>query len=187
MVIDNIHYQPVLDAALELFLKKGYARTTMDDISVKSGVRTGSIYRSFKRKADIAAALWGQAVAGWSKEVRDTPQEQSAEDAIKASVNGLLRWGSANPELFRLFEELKVRAQSESDFDCIKQQIHKVHLQGEALYATWEVQGVVKLIPWAVASALIVGPAYTLLSTQRYVSDEDRECLVNMAWEAVKK
>ncbi len=99
----------------------------------------------------------------------------------------MVRWGSDNPDLFRLFEELKVRARSDDDFVPIKQQMEQVHLQGEALYATWRVLGAVKPIPWSVASALIVGPAYTLLSTERVISGKDRKFLVRMAWEAVKK
>ncbi|KZK82703.1 Fatty acid metabolism regulator protein [Pseudovibrio sp. Ad13] len=187
MANENNRYQSILDAALELFLKQGYTSTSIAQIRNKSGATTGSIYHFFKGKPDIAVALWDQAVAGWTRETRNTPQTASAEDTIKASVNGLLRWGSANPDLFRLFEELKVKAQTEGEFETIKQQMENVHLQGEALYATWQVLGAVKPIPWSVASALIVGPAYTLLSTERVVCDKDRQFLVKMAWEAVRK
>ena len=187
MADENNRYQSILDAALVLFLDQGYTSTSIAQIRSKSGATTGSIYHFFKGKPDIAVALWDQAVAGWTRETRNTPQSPSAEDAIKASVNGLLRWGSANPDLFRLFEELKVKAQTEEEFTAIKQQMESVHLQGEALYATWRVLGAVKPIPWSVASALIVGPAYTLLSTEKVVSDKDRAFLVKMAWEAVKK
>ncbi len=180
-------YQSILDSALKLFLKNGYTSTSLAQISEDCQTPVAKLEHVFKDKAQIALALWDQAVAGWTRETRNTPQGPSAEDAIKASVNGLLRWGSANPDLYRLFEELKVKAQNEKDFEPIKQQMEQVHLQGEALYATWQVLGAVKPIPWSVASALIVGPAYTLLSTERVVREKDREFLVQMAWEAVKK
>ncbi len=187
MANDNNPHQSILDAALQLFLTQGYATTTLAQICRKSRVKSAVLHQCFEDKPDLAIALWDQAVAGWTREARNTPQSASAEDTIKASVNGLVRWGSDNPDLFRLFEELKVRARSDDDFVPIKQQMEQVHLQGEALYATWRVLGAVKPIPWSVASALIVGPAYTLLSTERVVSGKDRKFLVRMAWEAVKK
>ncbi len=187
MVNENNIYQSILDAGLELFLEQGYTSTSIVQISNKSGTTTGSIHHFFKGKPDIAVALWDQAVAGWTRETRNTLQTASAEDTIKASVNGLLRWGSANPDLFRLFEELKVKAQTTEDFKTIRQEMENVNLQGKALYATWHALGAVKPIPWSLASALIVGPAYTLLSTERTVPDKDRAFLVKMAWEAVRK
>lgn len=187
MANDNNSYQSILNAALQLFLTQGYATTTTAQICRKSSIKTSTLHQYFEDKPEIAIALWDQAVAGWTRETRNTPQSASAEDTIKASVNGLLRWGSANPDLYRHFEKLKVRALTDDDFAPVKRQMEQVHLQGEALYATWRVLGAVKPIPWSVASALIVGPAYTLLSTERVVSGKDRKFLVEMAWEAVRK
>lgn len=183
---NNLH-QSILDAALELFLKHGYANTTIAEICDKSGVATGSIYHDFKGKPDIAVALWNQSVNGWRTQTGNAPQTQSVEDAIKASVSGLLKWGSEKPDHFRLFEEFKVKAQTEDGLVTIKEQIHAVHLQGEAHYSTWRGLGAVKDISWSIASCLIVGPSYAFLNTEEIVTAKDREILVEMAWDAVKQ
>ncbi|SDQ95812.1 TetR/AcrR family transcriptional regulator [Pseudovibrio sp. Tun.PSC04-5.I4] len=183
---NNLH-QTILDAALELFLRHGYANISIAEISEKSGAATGDIYQYFKGKPDIAVALWNQSVNGWRTQTRNTPQTHSVEDAIKASVSGLLKWGSEKPQQFRVFEEFKVKAQTEVGFVTIKEQIHAVHLQGEALYSTWRGLGAVKDISWNIASCLIVGPSYAFLNTEETVTVKDREVLVEMAWEAVKQ
>ncbi|RFA27799.1 TetR family transcriptional regulator [Alkalilimnicola ehrlichii] len=49
--------EQILDAALELFLKKGFASTTIRDICAKSGVNQASIYDYIANKNDILRRL----------------------------------------------------------------------------------------------------------------------------------
>lgn len=43
----------ILRAALEMYAKKGYYSTTVDEIAAEAGVSTGIAYRYFKNKKDI--------------------------------------------------------------------------------------------------------------------------------------
>ena len=47
-----------MNAALELFVTKGFLATTMDDVRRRSGASIGSIYHHFGSKEDLAAALY---------------------------------------------------------------------------------------------------------------------------------
>ena len=47
----------ILDAALEVFVKKGYSETRMDDIVEKSGLSKGAIYHHYKSKRDLFLSL----------------------------------------------------------------------------------------------------------------------------------
>lgn len=47
----------ILDAAIEVFAKKGYEKTSCDDINKKVGCSHGLFYRYFKSKDDIYNAL----------------------------------------------------------------------------------------------------------------------------------
>jgi TetR/AcrR family acrAB operon transcriptional repressor len=50
--------EKLLDAALKVFSKKGYATTTLDDIAKEAGVTRGAIYWHFKGgKAEIFTAI----------------------------------------------------------------------------------------------------------------------------------
>ena len=47
----------IIDAAMKLFLEKGYENTTMQDIVEASGMSKGAIYHYFKSKQEIVAYL----------------------------------------------------------------------------------------------------------------------------------
>ena len=47
----------ILDAALEVFVKKGYSETRMDDIVDKSGLSKGAIYHHYDSNKDLFLEL----------------------------------------------------------------------------------------------------------------------------------
>ncbi|WP_142303680.1 TetR/AcrR family transcriptional regulator [Neobacillus soli] len=44
--------------SLELFIKKGYNNTTIDDICKKAGVTKGAFYNHFKNKGEVIISSW---------------------------------------------------------------------------------------------------------------------------------
>ncbi|WP_067574296.1 TetR/AcrR family transcriptional regulator [Nocardia acidivorans] len=53
--------QQILDAAQTCFARKGLHTTTMQDVFAESGLSAGAVYRYFKSKDDIIAALTTEA------------------------------------------------------------------------------------------------------------------------------
>ena len=47
----------VLDAALKMFARKGFASTKVEDIAREAGLSKGAIYRYFSSKEDIFESL----------------------------------------------------------------------------------------------------------------------------------
>ena len=47
----------ILDSALKVFVKKGYSKTTMDDIVANSGMSKGAIYHHYDSKKDLFLSL----------------------------------------------------------------------------------------------------------------------------------
>ena len=54
----------ILQAALELFSKKGFDRTTAKQISDKAGIAEGTLYNYFKTKEEVALYFFEQEFAG---------------------------------------------------------------------------------------------------------------------------
>ncbi len=52
--------ESILDAALRVFSRKGYASTTLEDIAKEAKVTRGAIYWHFENKVKIYAALVGE-------------------------------------------------------------------------------------------------------------------------------
>lgn len=61
--LNDLKQKRILDAASELFEKRGYSRTSMDAIADALGVTKPFIYHYFDRKADILARVCGRTTA----------------------------------------------------------------------------------------------------------------------------
>lgn len=177
----------ILDAALQVFLKKGYGATRIEDVRAYSGASTGSIYHAFKGKEAIAGALFLEAAEGWAEaaDLRARRAAKGAQGAIRASVEGLIDWGLARPDLFRFMDDMRflenrlAGAGEIDDSPILSAQAYRAHVA----------RGEVRDIPWAVARALILGPAHDYLRRGAgaiLASDEDRRLLSEAAWAAVR-
>lgn len=69
----------LLDAAIDVIRRKGYAATTVDDICAEAGVTKGSFFHHFKTKEDLALQLvehWNT----WTAEIFRSAPYQALED-----------------------------------------------------------------------------------------------------------
>ena len=189
MTIDR--RRQILDAALASFLEKGYAATSIADIRARSGASTGSIYHFFSGKGALAEALLREAVAGWaglSSAALDA--NASAEAAIKASVRGLMLWGFAEPAQFRFMDEVRNLAPGDPDFAAVRELLDHGQTLGAAQYAHMAAAGAVRSLPFPIAHALMLGPAYAYLrragATRQEEATRLAEFFAEAAWQAVK-
>lgn len=53
----DLRKQQILDAALTVFYKKGFAQSTIADIAETAGVAVGTIYNYYKNKQDLLVSL----------------------------------------------------------------------------------------------------------------------------------
>lgn len=185
-----IRRDQILTAAQSCFLAAGYRATTIADIRRASGASTGSIYHFFAGKPDIAAALFSTAITAWSSADAGAPAAGAAdpETALKASVIGLVRFGLETPALFRLFDELHTLARFDPTLVAIADQLAAGRQAAEQRWQQWVAAGSVRDLPWAVAHALILGPAYDYLrhAPPGAPASEVAEQLAIAAWQAVK-
>lgn len=70
--------QIIIDAAVELFVDKGYGDTGLSDITKQAHVTTGAFYYHFDSKEDLARAIMDQ---GWPKAVEVLDRYLSAPAA----------------------------------------------------------------------------------------------------------
>ena len=61
--------QKILDVALDLFSKKGYANVFVGEIAEGVGIKAPSLYKHYKRKQDIFEAILEEMRNRYNKEV----------------------------------------------------------------------------------------------------------------------
>lgn len=92
----------ILDAALDCFVSKGYAQTTIADVRERSGASTGSIYHHFAGKEQLAAALYVEGLAHYQAGLLEVLEANAdAEAGVKAVVRYHLHWVTAHRKLAR--------------------------------------------------------------------------------------
>lgn len=84
--------EAILEAAVELFVEKGIAETTMSEIAQRAGISIGSLYQFFPQKAAVIKALhdrFSARLEGFIREVFNgvETREQAAERAADSLIH----------------------------------------------------------------------------------------------------
>src|SRR5919201_2430698 len=89
----------ILDAALPLFVKQGYAGTGIGDIRRASGASVGSIYHHFGGKEGVAAALYIEALRDYQNSLLAlVAARPKAREGIEGFVRHHLHWVATHPD-----------------------------------------------------------------------------------------
>lgn len=147
----------LLDAALELFARKGYAATSVREIADAVGVRDSAIYAHFAGKRDLYRQLVEQAGPGVLRQVGVEPDHLAADPPWVA----LPRLGDAlvaawDDQRIRLATSVLIRENLEGIGDALAQ----VRGQLGRAFSTWAAQGLlrddvpVELLVWEFTSPL---------------------------------
>lgn len=93
----------VLDAALDLFIEKGYSATRVEDIAKRAGISKGSVYLYFPSKEALLEGLVKRAILPVARGVISVAEsfEGDPREAISMFMHRLARQ-SDNPKLFAI-------------------------------------------------------------------------------------
>jgi AcrR family transcriptional regulator len=116
----------ILQAARDVFIERGYARTRMSDIARRAGVAPGTLYLYFDSKEGLVQGL---AEDHFSR-LRDRvlPLLESEPDLVRAgsrAVQATLEFSTANQETIRLLQlDLGMGTQSAPQMPAALRDIH---------------------------------------------------------------
>lgn len=82
--------QAVIEAALDVFSEKGYAKATFDEIAARAGFTKGAVYWYFRNKADLVAAL---IVEYMERKRTEISEEIPLGDSLDDLLNYFVLWG----------------------------------------------------------------------------------------------
>lgn len=88
----------ITQAAIDVFLEKGYENTTMEAIAVKAGVSKGGLYHHFKSK-DMIFIMANEKISGKVQELAEGALEcSSVSEGILYYIENYLRHWLENPK-----------------------------------------------------------------------------------------
>ena len=130
----------VIDAARNLFLKRGYGATTIDAISAGSDVPPATVYRLFSSKRGILKALLDVSIVGDDDQVpmAERPHVQSllADPDPKNTVANFVNVAAeVNARTAAIYRILTGAAASDGDAATLLDELTRQRQQGQGLVA----------------------------------------------------
>ncbi len=152
--------QAILDAALAVFLERGFDAATIEAVRDRSGASVGSIYHFFGSKERLAAALYGSALADYEQGVVALlDRGPDAAAGVRALVRHHLRWVEDNPELARFLfarRSAEVRAAGADE-------VARINARAADALAGWAAPHVrarrLRRLPPELFRSILLGPA----------------------------
>ncbi|TWO71776.1 TetR/AcrR family transcriptional regulator [Caenimonas sedimenti] len=179
----------LLAAATQVFLRQGFAATSMDMVRQEAGVSNGSLYHHFPTKARLADALYAHTLRDFHAALLvPVAGRASAQTGVKGMIRVHIDWVLQNPDRARLLQELKRAGDlaagtgewaqaNEAGFGALREWVEAKVAAGE-----------MRPLPFPVWMAVVFAPALSLTSfwvTQPAVPPKVRAALEHAAWMAV--
>jgi AcrR family transcriptional regulator len=93
----------ILDAALEVFSRRGYNGASIDEIATAAGISKALIYEHFPSKKDLHVSLLERHVQEIFMRLAETADTKDpGEVRLRNGVNAFLEWAETNRDAFRL-------------------------------------------------------------------------------------
>jgi AcrR family transcriptional regulator len=109
----------ILNAAFEVFVRKGYAKTTMDDIVVVSKLSKGALYHYYKSKKELFLSLIDHWEIYTFKDFYDKKsQDKKAGDILRFFGENVIK--TLNTKKHAYIAEIEFRAMSNQDIEIRK-------------------------------------------------------------------
>lgn len=182
----------ILEAALDCFTSYGFAKATMDDIRVRAGASTGSLYHHFKSKEQLAAELYLEGVRRYQQGLgRELERHASAEAGIRGVVSHYLRWVERHPRWARYLSQSR-QAEFVAETEPAMRELNQTMNRKFADWVRPFVEaGEVRKLPGDLYVALLVGPVQTyarMRQSGRARTDlaTARDVLGEAAWKSIR-
>ncbi len=182
----------ILEAALDCFASYGFAKSTMDDIRVRAGASTGSLYHHFKSKEQLAAELYIEGVRRYQQGLsRELGRHDSAEAGIRGVVRHYLRWVERHPRWARYLSESR-QAEFVGETEPSMRELNRLMKRKFADWVHPFVEaGEVLDLPGDLYVALLVGPvqAYSRMRQSGRARTDlatAAEVLAEAAWKSLR-
>jgi AcrR family transcriptional regulator len=132
----------ILDAASDLFLERGYARTTMQDIAELAGVARDTVHAVFGSKARVLTALIDVRLVpdGSVANVTQRPDAQAVKDEVdqRRQIELFATFITViSTELRPVFEILRTASAVEPEMGRVFAEMDRFRMQNMQTYAKW--------------------------------------------------
>lgn len=181
----------IIKAALACFSEIGFSETNMEDIRLRSGASTGSIYHHFRSKEQLAAEIYIEGIRTYQDDMVESLDAcRTPREGVRAIITCHMAWIRDNAEWSRyLFQK-----RHSVFMDSAEEEIAVLNRDfGQKLVRFFQVHmgtGAMKSLPYDVMASLIFGPCmeftrHYLAGTSRTGTASAAKLLSAAVWQAL--
>ena len=130
----------ILDAATEVFARKGFDGTRITEIAEATGLPKANVYYYFGSKDDIYRSVIARLIQSWDEALEEIALEKDPAEALTRYVTAKLRFSRQYPTESRLFASEILRG-AEFLTDQEREHIREVTNQRVAVIEAWIAAG----------------------------------------------
>jgi AcrR family transcriptional regulator len=180
--------QAILEAALELFVARGFHGTAVPLVAEKAGVGAGTIYRYFANKEALVNELFREHKQAIARHVLDKfPFDAPAREQFRTFFHRIIGYARTRPRAFA-FLELHSHADYLDDESLeVERQIFEFGLRFfESTQAKGEIKKLDPMLMIGVLFGAIVGVVKLSWERKLELTDEAAETAEQLCWEAIR-
>jgi AcrR family transcriptional regulator len=106
-----------MDAAGELFAKRGVQQTTVEEIAAAGGVSVGTIYAHFGSKQALALAFMDEALDTLERHLEEVRATKPARDRVLDAGDAYFRFAMEQPVAFRFAAARVLQPDTSGEYD----------------------------------------------------------------------
>ena len=119
--------QKILEAALDLFIKKGYAATSINEITDSVGLTKGALYSHFKNKEELIHRLFQEYKENFLDELIQSVSEYkgNAVDKLHHAITVYAQFGQENLNLVPLLNVISRELKTTENFEFLLKNLYR--------------------------------------------------------------
>jgi TetR/AcrR family transcriptional regulator, repressor of fatR-cypB operon len=180
--------QAILDAALGLFVERGYHGTAVPEVAARAGVGAGTIYRYFASKEALVNELYQEHKQALATRLLDGfPAGAPAREQFHALWTRMAAFAREFPKAWAFVQLHHHADYLDADSRAVEARIDKT---AEALLETTQKRGEIKRLPSALLFGLVLG-SFTGVVRAAWegripLTDETIQAAEQCCWEAIR-
>lgn len=180
--------QAILDAALGLFVERGYHGTAVPEVASRAGVGAGTIYRYFASKAALVNELYREHKGALAARLLDRfPSDAPAREQFHELWTRMAAFARDHRDAWAFLELHHHAGYLDDRSRAVERQIDET---AEALLQATQARGEIKSLPPSLLFAIVLGGFVGVMRAaweERIpLSDETLAAAEQCCWEAIR-
>jgi AcrR family transcriptional regulator len=180
--------EAILEAALHLFVERGFFGTAVPEIADRAGVGAGTIYRYFESKEALVNAIYRQEKLHFSHVVlADFPTTAPTREQFRMLWNRMARFATQNPNAF-IFLELHHHARYlDAESRAVEQRLAELFTNVvTGAQARHEIKAGAPRLLMGIVMGAFVGVIRSCVDVDQPLGDADWTLAEQCVWEAIR-